>query len=587
MKKLFLLLSLVALTATQGFSYDFQKYKNVYFNWMSPNGEWFAYYYAGLIDIYHVSDSQIYDYTGNETSSYYDLGNGNSVTDEGYVVGSRYYRVPAYWKDGEWHDLPLRDDITEKTYTMAMGSSPDGGVICGMINVNFGSTTQVNMIPAVWERNADGTYDPYEVLPYPETDFAGRVPRYVTARYVSDDGKTIYGEFLCPTLSLTTYPIVYRKGDDGKWTYKLYGMDRIYDTSVTFPKYPVYKPTYPSMDSYMTEEDNEAWLAAVDKWKELKEAWDSGLSEENPADLYPQKIDYCSNAEQYNNDVANYNTAYKAYSDSLKTWQAVYDKAVTGGAYAYNGGVMSGNAKYLTQTLTMPSGKGFKSGSYPVLISLDGEGTVSDTDADGMVANGVTNDGMIVAMKVEDTGAYYAYVVEAGSTEAQKFEDWVATKCEAAADWMNENMLYDVITWTEDPSTGDNSASETQRDVLVSGAMICNPQGTRFLTYVYDYWSDDLPNGAECTFYIDIEDPNVPTAIKAAVNKQEGKLNISAADGQISANGMDNIALYDMQGRCVATSINALNANVAAGIYLVKGTSADGSSVSQKVAVGK
>jgi len=583
------------LTALSASAYEFEKYPGIYFSWMSPNGRYLVYYYAGEVDIFdrhEVSDANpsgtLHEYVGDEVTSFYDLGTGNSVTDGGYVVGSRYYRCPAYWHDGEWHDLPQRDDVTKKTYTQANGSSPDGSVICGMINLNFGSSTTVNFAPAVWERNANGKYDPYEFLPYPETDFAGRPARYITARCVSDDGKTILGEVMCADRSLTSYPILFTKGDDGKWSYKLVGIERLYDTSAVFPKYPTYRPVAPAIDNYMSETDTDDWQAAVDDWYVLREQYKSGLLDENPASLYPQKVDYCSRADEYNADVAKYEEDLKAYNDSIEAWQKVYDKAATGATYGYNGGHLSGNGKYFLQTLSMPTNNyGFQAGYYPIRFDIENNCEALETAPKGLAARGVCNDGTILGMTSSSGNGviYTSYVIDPGTTEPVPFEEWIQTKCEPAYDWMNENMIYSVIEWNDNL---DEILSQTE--TLMSGAMIVNPQGTHFMSYIYDYWSEEAPNGDHCSFYFDIEDPTKETtAIKAAAaSSANARIAIAASDGRITASGASALALYDAQGRQIATaSGSTLAASVAPGIYLVRGTASDGSTVSRKVTVGK
>lgn len=577
MKKLFLLLSFVAMAATQTFGYDAHKYgDNSYYYQVSPNGKWIAGGEMGEVSICYVADSTVYSYEGS-----YATGMGNPITNDGMVVGATDDYTPAYWKDGEWVALPLQEGVTRVGYSSgADGVTPDGSVICGSISTaaSFSiDNTGTTYLPAVWTRQADGTYSYFEILPHPTTDFTGRAPQYVTARYISDDGCTISGQVMTYD-GFYCYPIIYTKDGEGNWSYKTYGLEAIYEYDGEFPKYPSYEPEYPDVEDYMTDEDKAAYEDAMEQYQ-------AGTLEN-----YPLEKDYLSDPSAYNAAMDKYREEYEAYSDSVDTFDEVYYSVVTGSSFEYNNVPLSGNGKYFLQTITMSSDSGdddffddpwgSSSVTTPVLFDV-ASGEMSMVDASDMLASTVTDDGTIFAISPAMEYTRSAYVVEMGSTEPVAFDKWMATKCEPMVDWMNENMLYDVINyeWNDDLGYYDEV---TIPDSLITGSLVANNAGTCFITYVADPATYEYNS-----FLMDITDPLNPTAIKTVANKQEGELRISAADGTIAAEGMKSFELYDMQGRKMAASTGNLNVNVAKGIYVVKGIAADGSEVSRKVAVGK
>lgn len=584
MKKLFLLLACVALSATQSFGYDVHKYgDNSYYFQLSPNGEWLLGGDWGSVVICHTPDSTVYSYVGDEVETFYDASLGNSVSNNGVVVGSTDDYTPAYWKDGVWTTLPLKDEASSYGYSsMGNGITPDGSVICGVVGLSagFGNSNYTTLLPAIWTRNADGTYGGYEILPHPDTDYTGRAPQCITARYISDDGCTVAGQIVSYD-GFAYYPIVYTKSADGEWSYKIYGLEAICDYDGEWPPYPNYEPDEPLRSDYMTDEEKAAYQDALDQYY-------AGTLYD-----YPTYADYMGDESKaaYDKDHAKWAEDYEAYSDSVAAFEEVYYTYFTGTSYVWNTVALSGNGKYLMQTIQMDDPDGGDTGfddpwgssliTTPVLFDLE-SGEMSSVDASNMIGSSVTNDGTIFAGAPYREYTRQAYVVEMGSTEPVRFDTWMAAKCQPVADWMSENMLYDVINYVYDEDSGEYT-EEVVADSLFTGSLVSNAEGTRFVTYVCDQWT----TYAYDSYLIDIADTENPTAIKTVAKRQDADMSISVADGRIDASGVESIALYDMQGRKVADARGSLSANVAKGVYVVKGTAADGSAVSRKVAVGE
>lgn len=588
MRKLILLLTLVALAATKGNAYEFTKYEGAMLYKMSPDGCYYADSEEGSVVIYHAPTGQQWIYEGDETNTNYAIGGGNSVSDQGIVVGKTTNRQPAYWQNGEWTALPLQNGVQQGTYSIANGITPDGNYICGCVaTASFTEAgSRTTYFPVVWSRSSDGTYGTYEFLPYPEKDFCNRSPQYITAIFISDDGSRIVGQ-VKSSGGWITYPIVYDKDSDGKWSYTLMGLDKVVDTSVTFPPYPTYEPDYPDASDYMTTEDEADYEAALAMYQDSINMYYAGLITERPQ--YPQQSDYMTYRDKYMSDMARYEEEYTQYYDSISAFEDVYYSAITGGSFEYNDIFLSANGKYMSQTVNTPDPNAdiddwtASNIYYPVLFDVDKGEIITEVEATSMMASSVTDDGMMLAHSPAVEYTRNAYVIPSGANVAVKFEDWIETKCQPAVDWLFENMTYDVTTYTTDPLTYETIETVVE-DSLVTGSMSCNSAGTRFMAYVYDYWQ----TGQYTTYTIDIENPDVPTGIKAAMHGDDGSFHVAVSGGNISVSGdLKGIALYDMQGRQVANAAGKLSANVPSGVYTIKATNANGTTTTRKVCVGR
>ncbi len=91
-------------------------------------------------------------------------------------------------------------------------------------------------VPVLWIRGEDGNFGKPVELPYPTTDITGRVPQYVTAIALSDDGSTVLGQ-VRDYSGRIHYPIVYTN-NNGEWTYSLPAMSLVNPDNIELPKIP-------------------------------------------------------------------------------------------------------------------------------------------------------------------------------------------------------------------------------------------------------------------------------------------------------------------------------------------------------------
>lgn len=603
MKRFTLLLVGAMLMAGASFGYDFKKYPGIFLTSMSPDGKYLIYNEEdmGVIifntvtgDTLTFDEGAVEDSLDGEAITY-GIGMGNVANNQGMIVGSYTQRDAGYFFDGQWYALPGIEGYSKGLYTQGNGVNADGSVICGCLGVGNNWLTLLeeggtSYLPGVWTKQADGAYK-CELLPYPTKDFTGRAPQYVTAIYISDDGNTIAGQVRGYD-GFATYPIVYTRDADGKWSYKVYGLDEIVKSGVEFPPYPNYEPKSPKLENYMTDDDIAAYNAAYTAYQDSLSMYYAGLIDSWPK--FPKQKDYLSadSTASYNAAYAVFEAEYAVYRDSCDTFDAVYDEARTGASYVYNTLSMSANGKYLTQTLESEDPNadpfdywGASNIDVPVLFDLSNDGAMTKVNATTMQPSSVTNDGMMIANSPAVEYSRQAYIIPQGTTEPIPFLEWMSTKCDTASIWVKENMAYDIISVTYDEETWEEVVT-TYEDSVQTGTMICNADGTMFLAYTYDQWTDDETNVGYTSYFLDIADPNNPTAIQSVARNNGNALKVVASNGKIAVEGnVANVYVYDMAGRKIASANGSVDVN--AGLYMVKAIGTDGKVTTKKVSVAK
>lgn len=247
MKKQLLTLACASFIACTCFGQTMKKYEGLLFDKMSPNGQWTTQAMQGSVVIFNRVDSVFYVYGDGEGGSAYSIGQGNAINNDGIIVGGISDSQPAYWQDGEWNLLPLAEADTV-VFNSADGITPDGRRIAGtMACTKWDLNASGQMLaPVVWTKGEDGKYGMYQRLPQPTRDFSGRIPMYITARSISDDGKTIFGQ-ISDYSGMYPCLIVYKEDADGNWSYQTLGEELLYKEGAEFPAWPNYEPKQPNI----------------------------------------------------------------------------------------------------------------------------------------------------------------------------------------------------------------------------------------------------------------------------------------------------------------------------------------------------
>lgn len=591
MKRLFLLLFCAITMVGASYGYQFDKYPGIGFQALSPDGKWLLTSDGYYAIAYNPSTEEYYYHESEDYDESYSWGYGNCVNSLGMAVGE-CPEGAAVWQGGVWTVLPMPEGYETGLYPVAHGITADGKYICG--NFYSGSTLKLNggqmYFPVIWTKGDDGNYGAFEFLPCPEKDFTGRIPQYVTALSISDDGATVVGQVMSANGRIT-YPIVYTKAADGTWSYKLYGLDEIVEPGTVFPEYPEYEPEYPSVDDFISADSLTSYNNAMTAREDSVALFNSGAITDYPS-YYPSKRDFLGRTElyEYGKAMGTYEKEYELYNDSVNAWYEVYESKVTGASYTYNTVTLSANGKYFGQTLSAddPNADPFDYWSQstidcPVLFDLSNDGKMTKVEATSMTVATVTNSGMMTACSPSMEYTRQAYIVPAGETKPVLFYDWVKAKADTAAVWLKENMSYDVYSEYDD----DGNPANVVEDSVIAGTMVCNPEGTIFCGYIYDYWTLDETNAGYNTFVMDITDLQ-PSGIRGLLSGKETSLSISAAEGTITVSGnVADVRVYDAAGRIVGGNKNGSAISVNNGLYIVKAVDANGKTVTKKVRISK
>lgn len=567
-------LSLASFSAS---AQNFTLFEDVLFEKASEDGRYFVSTEMGTMFFYDAL-TETYDFfeCGEDgVSPYYSYGIGNVFSQDGTMVGNIDFATPAYLKDGEWHELPIAeaDGIPGKNNS-ADGITPDGKRICGGIApAAMGiDANDVMLAPVYWEMDANGQYGMYHKLPYPEKDFTGRTPQYVTARYISDDGKTITGQVI-DWSGFFPMPIVYHEQANGEWTYELFAQELVYDVNAVFPDYPSYEPTYPEAETFMNDEEYAAYQTAVETYnEELMNFW-MGLTNIYPE--YPEYANYMGEetAAAYNEAMSIYRTEYAAYQDSVDVFNAVYfdPNVVYNTNFEFNNLAMSHDGKYYASTLhaLVEDGEDFDPWGGPMTTSsvyrfdLTNGYSYEVSDIDDALVTSIMNDGTVLMASPANDMLRSTYVMPAGTTACTSLVDYVQAKSTAAAECLTDYLTFqtaemDWETWETIPG----------EEGVFTGSASSNGAGNVFFGWlVNNFYGVDW-------FYL---------SYSLSFDATTGIVKVNTEGSNAAITG---ITVTDAAGVQVATSSdNTLDVikNLGKGIYFVTATAADGTQMTQKV----
>ncbi|MDE7120027.1 MAG: hypothetical protein K2O10_05410, partial [Muribaculaceae bacterium] len=298
-KHLLMLMMASAAIASQGAEKKAPQFlSNYVLQAVSPNGQWTVSELYGNVTLINIATGAETAFKADETGTKnYTVGTGNALSNDGLLIcssGSTSYG--EYYEDGEWKQLKV--GTAKNSNSFPNGVTPDGKRICGNIGLHETSFDDVTMcVPAIWDRQADGTFGDYVLLPHPNDDYFGRAPQYIKAIAISDDGHTVVGQ-ITDCRGFLAYPIVYTENAKGEWSYSLPTAGTFNPNNVAIPEYPGESPNPPQAENYMTADQIAAYNEARNAWAA------SGYQQ----DLYPEYVDYMSadKRAQYEADEAKY-----------------------------------------------------------------------------------------------------------------------------------------------------------------------------------------------------------------------------------------------------------------------------------------
>ncbi len=421
---------------------------------VSPNGKFAVSQFYGTLIVMNLETGEEKTWQGNEEGTVaYGVGNGNVVSNDGTVVGYIDYSSGAvyYLENNEWHQLST---IVEGTSNIANAITPDGRIICGgngLTSISTDDNPTPMSVPVLWIRGEDGNFGKPVELPYPTTDITGRVPQYVTAIALSDDGSTVLGQ-VRDYSGRIHYPIVYTN-NNGEWTYSLPAMSLVNPDNIELPQDPGEGPAAPKAEDFLSPEEKTAFEKALEEWENK-----NGGSSNPDFNSYPDVNDFLGEESK-----ARYDEAYDEYIKANAAWEekaiafyTAFDKLLISGlSFEFNIGSLSADGKTAWQSARKIIDTGnpenqYKEAFAPATIDLTtGEIFIRDFSQDASMTF-VAEDGTIFATK-RDQLEGIVYSPDVNTILGIPFIEYVENINPETAKWVNENMIHDFVGM--DPET--------------------------------------------------------------------------------------------------------------------------------------
>lgn len=271
--------------------------------------------------------TEIYNVAADKRTSFesFRLGSGNCVSGDGSIlVVNTESDIPVLIINGEEQDVSSITEVYQSSNFNAI--TADGSRIAGWVfnqeltdesnDPDAGSTMYV---PMYVDLAKDGTLGEVKLLPYPKTDWLGKAPQYVTASYISNNGKTILG-FVMDNSGMAVYPIVYKESADGEWSYTLPTESLINPNKLPFPEDPGdFDVTPIEFQDYMTEDEYAAYQKAYEDW--VAGGYQGEYPEESNYMTEEEKAAYNEAVDIYNEKAKEYNEKFEKYYEDLSIIQ--------------------------------------------------------------------------------------------------------------------------------------------------------------------------------------------------------------------------------------------------------------------------
>ncbi len=529
---------------------------------VSTNGEGGVVIYNSETDTYSIYEA---DY--DTFSPYYSVGFGNILSNNGIMVGNYDDSKPAIWDGQEWKNLPLGEGDGETGHlNSADAITADGKRICGGIaRAKFSIDAEdIMMVPVIWDQNEDGNFGDYKVLPHPSLDFTGRVPQYITARGMSDDGKTIVGQIVDYSGSYPL-PIVYREDEKGEWSYEIIGSDLVYNAEAVFPEMPA-EPKAPKATNYMNDAEQAAYDAAYAEYQQQVDDYFSGLIDDYPD--APDPADFINDPTQYNADYAKYQEEQEAYMVACDEFDFIfYDpEMVYGCAYNFNSMFVTRDGKY---AVSMYMGEDPDSTSEDfwdipyfyklVRFNLQDNSYEISEEKDGL-PTGMLDDGTVVYASPVLDYTRTTSLIPVGGTTSVSLYDYVTAKNADAAKVLEENLTFTKVAYDEnwEPVPGETG--------IFTGSAVTTGDGKAFAGWLYNGFIDD-PSWEFRSYLFSWDSTD---GIKAVQNE----------NAKVTA-----VTVTDLNGKVIYSGTDTVSARKAMnfGVNILTTTMSDGSQKSIKV----
>lgn len=534
------------------------------FQRISPNGRYAVSEVYGTVIIFDTADgSVVEEFIADDFGTiYYSIGNGNCFNADGSIlVGSTtQLGTASYFTGGEWIDLNVAD---EEMVNISNAITPDGSRICGSIGLSHMTFDDVIMqIPVYWDRNENGDgYGEYHILPYPTKDYFGESPQYVTALAIASDGKTIAGQMVFGNGAITI-PVLYKQDEKGEWEYSLPTLDLINPLGLESVENPGDGPEGPYYEDYMTEEEREAYNQAIDDFY----ASSGGMS-------WPDFEDYMSeeSLKAYTEAMDAYDEAYAAWREKYEAYADYIDGVLeTSASFVFNNVMFSTDDKYIVSSLEMSDPNAdpwswMPSTIYrPASVNVEtGKMETVDTEL-SLLASGVADDGVILAYNTQRAVPMLGYIIKDGNV--QEIGEYIASVVPSYGEWINRNMTHEVAV------DFDEDWNEIYEDLTFTGMPVATPDLSVITIWTNTPWDYSLSAVGV------IFDMSVATSGVTVIGAENADLTVENGTLVIPA-GFASVDIYNVNGACVksVSGEGSVKLNLDNGVYVAKGTRADGS----------
>lgn len=546
-------------------------YQDLVFTNISANGRFAASQDNGCVTLVDLETGKTEAYAGNESGTlYYGVGNGRAISADGIIAGSTNISNAAYCENGVWTILKTPAGMKVGSYS-ANDITPDGSMIVG--NAGSGDMLDENAsmcYPCVWYRLEDGTYSEPEMLRCPATDFSGRVPQYITAVCVSNDGKRVLGQ-IRDFMGYQHEPVLYTRDNQGKWSYKKLCTDLINPNHIALPPYPGDAPVEPDGKAYLTEAQYQQYLDAEEEYSHYSDNYpnvedyatdDERLDYEDAMEeylqdpyshIYPLLIDFLGEESRaaYDKAIADYYKnmpAYPVYSDFMSPDKAkeynnamlvfwhdyeIWEEAYIEFADAYstimsespifefNTISISANGRYAATTssydLYDPETDTSTLFSHPYIINLDTD-TATKYESDVLLrANTVFDDGTAIAVATAQMPRIWeeAYILMEPDGKFEPLQTALTTIDPTTQSWIKDNMVHSV------ESVDENYQTITLNDCYVTGNPKASADKNRIITYTENLWDYSLTAPSYFSYVIDATISGVQSIETDVVNAND------------------------------------------------------------------
>lgn len=535
------------------------------FSVMSDNGVYVAESVDGEIIVRNrLTNQEYYVHASEEDPVLSGSGNGHALSSQGTLVGYDGYNACYWLKSGLKVVLPTTKDAGTID-SSADAITDDGKYIAGSLATNAQSAYEgLQSFPVLWTRQSDGSYS-VEKLPFPAKDFSGRDPQHVTVNDISNDGKTLVG-MVVDYSGFFIYPIVYKKGEDGTWTYKVIGEGIVWDGELAKQIKP--EPTIPSdvwfpkPEQYFTKADTIAYNNAVSEYRDKLDQVNAGLIPRDSLPVYPLKWMYLTEKkEKWQADSLLYEQQCKQYTVDFEAYQKSFFAATKRTSFLQNNFYLSRNGKYLGTTVSREltdetddpemGGFGGEVVYNPVLIDLTQDSLIANVreDLTQHSSTCVTDDGTLFAASPMLDYVRNTYIVKPNAEEpVLNFYDYINQRSEAAALFLKTKYSFDVPTEVGgdgdidgggdgdgdfggidgDDGFGVASAKKAINadryftsdyvvvpDSVITGTVFANNDGSIFLSFMQEEFSDTINHAPVNRAYVIDLNPGATSGIKA------------------------------------------------------------------------